>query len=212
MILFSLLFFFSFSRLTQVGPLMDDSSLMPFKLIFASRSYSRHGSFYRHVQLFWLVTGKNLRLLSNLRDYWVLVHTISSILLMLVICVIRDLAPEQETPGKKRVVDLIYTRIDLSAFLTWSETNSTCHVWIRNRNVPASSTGFSKAQWGELSERRKRVTKREKRERRMMRTSTERERGIVISPKKWSRTTGERQETFNQFLSRSQRCWVQHLS
>ena len=69
MILFSLLFFFSFSRLTQVGPLMDDSSLMPFKLIFASRSYSRHGSFYRHVQLFWLVTGKNLRLLSNLRDY-----------------------------------------------------------------------------------------------------------------------------------------------
>ena len=39
---------------------------------------------------------------------------------MLVICVIRDLAPEQETPGKKRGrggVDLIYTRIDLSAFL-----------------------------------------------------------------------------------------------
>ena len=176
MILFSLLFFFSFSRLTQVGPLMDDSSLMPFKLIFASRSYSRHGSFYRHVQLFWLVTGKNLRLLSNLRDYWVLVHTISSILLMLVICVIRDLAPEQETPGKKGGVDLIYTRIDLFAFLTWSETNSTCHVWIRNRNVPASSTGFSKTQWGELSERRKRVTKREKRERRMMRATTERER------------------------------------
>ena len=95
-------FSYPFSRLTQVSPLMDDSSLMPFKLIFASRSYSRHGSFYRHVQLFWLVTGKNLRLLSNLRDYWVLVHTISSILLMLVTCVIRDLAPEQEATGKKR--------------------------------------------------------------------------------------------------------------
>ena len=50
-------FFYPFSRLTQVSSLMDDSSLMLFKLIFASRSYSRHVSFYRHVQLFWLVTA-----------------------------------------------------------------------------------------------------------------------------------------------------------
>lgn len=113
---------------------------------------------------FGLSLEKNLRLLSNLRDYWVLVHTISSILLMLVICVIRDLAPEQETPGKKARVDLKYARIDLSAFLTWSETNSTCHAWIRKRNVPASSTGFSKAQWGELNERKASNKTREARE------------------------------------------------
>ena len=49
------------------------------------------------------------------------------------------------------------------------------------------ATGFSKAQWGELSERRKQVTKREKRERRMMGTSTERERGKKVIANDWGR-------------------------
>ena len=93
--------FFPFSRLTQVSPLIDDSSLMLFKLIFASRSYSRHGSFYLHVQLFWLVTGRTI---CAIFQFCVIIEcSLSSILLMLVICVIRDLAPEQETPEEKRV-------------------------------------------------------------------------------------------------------------
>ena len=183
---------------------------MLFKLIFASRSYSRHDSFYRHVQLFWLVTERKICALFQICVIIECPHNFLDFVDVSHLCDTWLGPGTRNTWGREGEVDLIDTRIDLSAFLTWSETNSTCHAWIRNRNVPARLVlhGLFQGSVGR--------TKREKKASNKTREAREEDDGNehkAWAGKKSDRERlGTRWETFHQFRSRSQRCWVRNLN